>query len=117
VAGPTGLVVPPRDPEALRSALRGLARDPAQLERLSAASRIAAETYTWERCISSYERVLLDAVRSRYARLHGLPMLPELDEPERLRVITTPDAALPAPRLSVTVPEMPVIATSDPVEA
>ena len=117
VAGPTGLVVPPRDPEALRAALRGLARDPAQLERLSAASRIAAETYTWERCISSYERVLLDAVRSRYARLHGLPMLPELDEPERLRVITTPDAALPAPRLSVTVPEMPVIATSDPVEA
>jgi hypothetical protein len=71
----------------------------------------------------------MDAVCSRYARLHGLPMLPELDEPERLRVITRPDAdprsvvpaALPAPlpaqRQPVTVPEMPVIVAGDPVEA
>jgi glycosyltransferase involved in cell wall biosynthesis len=118
VAGPTGLVVPPRDPDALRAALRGLARDTAQLERLSAASRLAAETLTWERCVASYERVLLDAVRSRYARLHGLPMLPELDEPERLRVISTPDAdpriLLPSPRQPVTVPDVPA---SDSVEA
>jgi hypothetical protein len=75
----------------------------------------------------------MDAVCSRYARLHGLPMLPELDEPERLRVITTPDAdprsvvpaplpaplaaPLPAQRQPVTVPEMPVIVAGDPVEA
>ena len=127
MAGPTGLVVPPRDPEALRAALRGLARDTAQLERLSAASRIAAETYTWERCIASYERVMLDAVCSRYARLHGLPMLPELDEPERLRAINTPDAdprsvlpaltlsPLPTPRQAVTDPKCRSIVAGDPL--
>jgi hypothetical protein len=80
VAGPTGLVVPPGDAGALRAALRGLAGDPAQLDRLQAASRLAARTLTWDRCVASYEEVLLAAVRSRYARLHGLMVSPELDE-------------------------------------
>ena len=90
VAGPTGLVVPPGDSDALRAALQGLACDVARLEHLQLASRRAAETLTWERCVTSYERVMLDAVRSRYARLHGLAILPELDEQERLRPITMP---------------------------
>ena len=28
-----------------------------------------------------YESVLFDAVRSRYAHLHGIAMLPEIDRP------------------------------------
>jgi rhamnosyl/mannosyltransferase len=91
VAGPTGLVVPAGDPAALRAALRGLACDAARLEHLQVASQRAAQTLTWERCIASYERVLLEAVRSRYARLHGHAMLPVLGEPTGLRVITRPD--------------------------
>ncbi len=91
IAGPTGLVVPPGDADALRAALRGLALDTAQLERLQTASRHAAQALTWDRCVSSYEGVLLEAVRSRYARLHGrtiVPDLPELDEPRPLRTIS-----------------------------
>ncbi len=80
VAGPTGLVVPPGDAGALRAALRGLAGDPAQLDRLQAASRLAARALTWDRCVASYEEVLLTAVRSRHARLYGLMVSPELDE-------------------------------------
>ena len=89
VAGPTGLVVPPGDPNALRTALRGLACDGARLEQLQDASWLAAQTLTWERCVTSYEQVLLDAVRSRYARLRGLAILPELDEPEHRQLITS----------------------------
>ena len=77
MAGPTGMLVPPGDPVALREALRTLARDPVQLERLRLASLQRAKTLTWERCVTSYERVMLEAVRSRYARLHGLPTLPD----------------------------------------
>jgi rhamnosyl/mannosyltransferase len=94
VAGPTGLVVPPGDPEALRAALRGLASDSALLDRLAAASRRAAQALTWDRCVTSYEKILIEAVRGRYARLHGVPMLPALDEPheaDRLRIVTEQD--------------------------
>ncbi|HUK72324.1 MAG TPA: glycosyltransferase family 4 protein [Streptosporangiaceae bacterium] len=112
VAGPTGLVVPPGEPDALREALHGLACDAARLEHLQVASRLAAETLTWERCVTSYERVLLDAVRTRYARLHGLAILPELDEQERPRlVISTPDTDPHNPHPVIDpypVPEVPV---------
>lgn len=108
VAAPTGLVVPPADPGALRAALRGLASDTALLERLRGASRRAAQALTWDRCVDGYERVMLDAVRARYARLHGIAMLPELNGPvdlaraelgqvngpDRLRVIAGTDADL-----------------------
>jgi glycosyltransferase involved in cell wall biosynthesis len=82
VAGPTGVVVPPRHSKALRQALRELADDVQRLEHLQVASWLAAQTHTWERCVASYEEVLLDAVRSRYARLHGLAILPEVDKQE-----------------------------------
>jgi glycosyltransferase involved in cell wall biosynthesis len=80
IAGPTGLVVPAGNPDALRAALCGLARDTGQLERLQAASRLAAEPLTWDRCVTSYEGILLEAARSRYARLHGLTILPQLED-------------------------------------
>ena len=87
VAGPTGYLVPPGDPYALREALRGLVCDIARLEELQTASWLAAQTLSWERCVASYEGVLLDAVRSRYARLHGLAILPEVDQQERRQLI------------------------------
>jgi rhamnosyl/mannosyltransferase len=94
IAGPAGLVVPAANPDALRAALWGLARDTEQLERLQAASRLAAEPLTWDRCVASYERVLLEAARSRYARLHGLTSLPELDNSGPRRANSAPDASL-----------------------
>ncbi len=97
IAGPTGLIVPPGDADGLRAALSGLARDTVQRERLQAASRFAAQDLTWDRCVASYEGVLLEAVCGRYARLHGTTIVPELDEPGPQWAISVPDA----------VPELP----------
>jgi glycosyltransferase involved in cell wall biosynthesis len=94
IAGPAGLVVPAGDPDALREALWGLARDTEQLERLQIASRLAAEPLTWARCVASYEGILVEAARSRYARLHGLTTLPELDDSGPRRANLVPDARL-----------------------
>ena len=80
VAGPTGVLVAPGDSGALRAALAGLAEDGGRLESLQADSWLAAQALSWERCIDSYESVLFDAVRSRYAQLHGIAMLPEIDQ-------------------------------------
>ena len=118
VAGPTGLVVPAGDPQALRAALRGLAQDTGRMERLQVASRLAAQALTWDRCVASYEGVLTEAVRSRYARLHGLTILPELDEPEPWWAIPAPGAdpwndgllparqPLPVPEVSASIAEL-----------
>jgi glycosyltransferase involved in cell wall biosynthesis len=97
VAGPTGLIVPPGNADALREALHGLACDPARLEEFQAASWLAAQALSWERCVNSYEAVLLDAVRSRYARLHGLAIVPEIDQQERGQVISEKYAILETP--------------------
>jgi glycosyltransferase involved in cell wall biosynthesis len=80
VAGPTGLLVAPGDSGALRAALAGLAEDGGRLESLQADSWLAAQALSWERCIDSYESILFDAVRSRYAQLHGIRILPEIDQ-------------------------------------
>ena len=83
VAGPTGVLVPPGHPRALRESLLGLWRDGARLGKLQEDSWLAAQALSWERCVASYETVLADAVCSRYARLHGLAMLPEVDGLDR----------------------------------
>lgn len=83
VAGPTGVLVAPGDPGALRAALAGLADDSNRLEGLQADSWLAAQALSWERCVDSYENVLFDAVRGRYAQLHGIAMLPEIDQQDR----------------------------------
>ena len=79
VASPTGLVVRPADAEALRAAFQELATDPGRLQQLKRASVEAAKALSWDRCVNSYEQVLLDTVRSRYARLHGMAILPEIN--------------------------------------
>jgi hypothetical protein len=86
--------VPAGDADALREALWGLARDNEQLERLQTAARLAAEPLTWARCVASYEGILMEAARSRYARLHGLTSLPELDDSGPRRANSAPDASL-----------------------
>lgn len=65
VVGDSGLLVPRRDPVALRAALASLAADPVERCRLSAVARRRAATFTWDRTINDYEAVLLDAVGRR----------------------------------------------------
>lgn len=94
------MIIPPQDSNALRQALRELAGDAARLEHLQVASWLASQTLTWERCVTSYEEVLLDAVRCRYARLHGFAVLPEVDEQECRRLVGD----------RYSIPEVPVSA-------
>lgn len=83
IAGLAGVLVPPGDPGALGAALAGLAKDSDRLESLQADSWLAAQALNWERCIDSYESVLFGAVRGRYAQLHGIATLPEIDQLDR----------------------------------
>ncbi len=62
----TGLLVPPRDPRALREALGALARDPARARRLGRAARRRAERHFDERAV--FERI-----RRAYRELPLLP--------------------------------------------
>ncbi|MBU2502176.1 glycosyltransferase family 4 protein [bacterium] len=50
--GETGLLVPYGDPEAMARAAVGLINDPAGRERMSAAARRWAGTFSWERCVA-----------------------------------------------------------------
>jgi glycosyltransferase involved in cell wall biosynthesis len=64
--GVTGLLVPPRDPEALADAIARLASDPVERRRLgSAARRMALDCFDQRRCIdltlTTYERLLARA--------------------------------------------------------
>ena len=64
VDGETGLVVPPRDPQALREALERLLADPELRRRLGAAGRERArEHFSWER--------VTDATLAAYAEAAG----------------------------------------------
>lgn len=97
VAGPTGLVVQPGDPNSLRDAFSQLAREPKRLDQLKLASWRAAQTLSWERCVASYEQLFVETVRARSARLHGVAILPEIA-----------DSAHPSLAGRVTVPQLTV---------
>jgi rhamnosyl/mannosyltransferase len=62
VASPTGFVVSPRDPQALRQVLVSLAADPERLRQLQHASRLAAADMAWERTVDGYERAFARTV-------------------------------------------------------
>ncbi len=58
-----GVLVPPRDPEALAAAILDLARDPARREALSRAAAVRAEAYRWTSVIDRTAAMLLQAAR------------------------------------------------------
>jgi glycogen(starch) synthase len=56
--GTTGLLVDKEDPDALAAALLRLLEDPATADRMGVAARARArERFSWERCVTSYERL------------------------------------------------------------
>ncbi|MGW0929069.1 DUF3492 domain-containing protein [Streptomyces sp. NPDC002644] len=61
VVGGTGLVVPPRDPQALAGACAALLGDPERRDRLGAAARARAmELFTVEQNVAAFHRIYLE---------------------------------------------------------
>jgi glycosyltransferase involved in cell wall biosynthesis len=61
VVGGTGLVVPPRDPQALAEACAALLNDPARRDRLGEAARARAmELFTVEQNVAAFHRIYLE---------------------------------------------------------
>lgn len=83
-AGP-GTVVPARDIDSLRAALRELADNRTLLAARSALARAKAETLTWDSCIQRYEDALYTALTHR--NLTTTPTTPATPE-------TVPAAAM-----------------------
>jgi glycosyltransferase involved in cell wall biosynthesis len=50
----SGLLVPPRDPQALAAAIERLASDPELRWRLGSAARAKAQEWSWERCVEAH---------------------------------------------------------------
>ncbi|MFE9936220.1 DUF3492 domain-containing protein [Streptomyces hirsutus] len=75
VVGGTGLVVPPRDPQAFAEACVSLLRDPERRARLGAAARARAlELFTVEQNIAAFHDLYLEIVArtpARRVRLNG----------------------------------------------
>ena len=63
VAGEQALLVPPGDVDALAAALAKVLGDPAERERMSAASRARAADYDWNALVAGIEDVYREAVR------------------------------------------------------
>ena len=72
VVGDSGIVVPPRDVEALRQALRSLADDRATLAVLGVRARRRAEQFSWEACVAAYEKAFVDVLTTARDRPSGL---------------------------------------------
>jgi phosphatidylinositol alpha-mannosyltransferase len=78
-----GLLVPPRQPEALARAIGALLRDPARRARLGAQGVRTASRYGWERVAEELERIY-------FSVLGAVPR----SEPER-SLLRAPEAAAP----------------------
>jgi glycosyltransferase involved in cell wall biosynthesis len=61
----TGLVVPPRDPDALGNAIRRLAQDPGLRRRLGAAAQQRVrQKFSIESCVESHNRLYEELIGS-----------------------------------------------------
>jgi glycosyltransferase involved in cell wall biosynthesis len=61
--GSNGLLVPPGDPRALASAIDRLAADPELRSKMGAASRSAAQRYSWESCVLQHLELYEELLR------------------------------------------------------
>ena len=69
VAGPTGCLAAPGDPDDLRWILMRLAERPDVVERMQAESIERAREFSWDACLEGYDRLIGDvARRGRLAR-------------------------------------------------
>jgi glycosyltransferase involved in cell wall biosynthesis len=66
--GVTGLLVPPRDPQALAGALGRLVADPARRESLGRAARQASSRYDIRTCVEAMQSLYDEVLRERAAR-------------------------------------------------
>jgi len=66
--GVTGLLVPPRDPDALAAALTKLVADPGRREGLGRAARQASARYDIQRCVDEMQALYDEVLRERSAR-------------------------------------------------
>lgn len=77
VIGGTGLVVPPRNPQALADACLALLRDPGRRHRLGAAARARAlELFTVEQNLAAFRGIYLELLSRapvRHRTTHGVP--------------------------------------------
>lgn len=58
IDGKTALVVPPRDPKAMRAAIERLRGDEGLRARLAGAARAHVEQFSWDRCAVRWEKIL-----------------------------------------------------------
>ena len=61
--GTTGILVPPRDPEALGDAIVELVRDPERRRQMGKAARAASEAFDAEAPVRRFEEIYLELVR------------------------------------------------------
>ena len=66
--GVTGVLVPPRDPDALAAALTKLVADPGRREGLGRAARQASARYDIQRCVDEMQALYDEVLRERSAR-------------------------------------------------
>ncbi|WP_405899768.1 DUF3492 domain-containing protein [Streptomyces sp. NBC_00727] len=82
VIGGTGLVVPPRNPQALADACVALLRDPERRARLGAAARARAlELFTVEQNLAAFRGIYLDLIARAPARERPLPATDDTPRP------------------------------------
>jgi glycosyltransferase involved in cell wall biosynthesis len=83
VAGPTGVLVPPGDGDALRDALLSLASDRQRLAALGAASRRVAMSQPWDAVARAYIVAFEDAIHDRDAARWSEALRRSIRPPER----------------------------------
>lgn len=82
--GETGILAPPRDPQALAEAILRLLRDPRLRERLGSAARTAVQRFSVNRMVESTERVYAEVLEgdggigdgARASSASGTPLPP-----------------------------------------